>query len=283
MGLVIQSAVINPNGNHISIAFFNSAAAGINPVSPEQPTGFSFTVNGNSGNDFLASSYINGLNDQSIDFFSDTLFRIRDAVTIQVSGTNLQDSLSSPLPDYSAFAAVNGSTVPALNPGNPYCDYATFFDLYDIRQMGMLSRDDNLRSPLQVRVQKLLDMQASRLDSYLAGRWSLPLGGTTRWDVANGTMPGAFTIWVASHTAERSYLRRSDLPQAVKDDLKESDEWLKDLLMGVATIADTTGAPLDRSTIATLDSSDFTDGRSRFDNRRDLFPPASPTGPSRGT
>src|SRR4051812_26977334 len=105
---------------------------------------------------------------------------------------------------------------------NPYCSATDFVELYDARQVGMLTKDDNTRTTDTTRLQLLLDIQADRLDSYLAGRYTLPLSFTAQ------TMPRILMMWVAAKTMERLYQRRNDAPATVKDDVKMADDWLKD-------------------------------------------------------
>jgi phage gp36-like protein len=148
---------------------------------------------------------------------------------------------------------------------NPYCTPAQFFALYDRRSMLQLSSDDSDRDGDLVKVQTILDVQASELESYLSGRWSLPLV----------TVPAVLTKWVAVTAAVRMYARRTDAPSSLNDDKKWSADWIEQLQRGVVVLPG-----VDRGVAPTLTSSDFTDGRSRWDRVLGGLPSA--TGPSKG-
>lgn len=58
---------------------------------------------------------------------------------------------------------------------NPYITTAQFQAMYDIRVTATLSNDQNSNSVAIATVQFMLDMQASELDSFLNGRFTLPI------------------------------------------------------------------------------------------------------------
>lgn len=57
---------------------------------------------------------------------------------------------------------------------NPYCTIADLFDRYDAQTDLQLSGDDNAADGDKLRIGRLLDAQAARLESALAGRYALP-------------------------------------------------------------------------------------------------------------
>lgn len=149
---------------------------------------------------------------------------------------------------------------------NAYCTPAQFFALYDRRSMLELSSDDNDRDGVLATVQTVLDVQASELESYLSGRWSLPLA----------SVPAVLTKWVAVTSAVRMYARRTDAPSSLNDDKKWAADWIEQLQRGVAVLPG-----IDRDVSPGLASSEFTDGRSRWDRVLGSYPSA--TGTSKGT
>lgn len=148
---------------------------------------------------------------------------------------------------------------------NAYCTPSQLFALYDERTLGMLSNDDNTRAANTSRVQTILDIQASELESHLAGRYALPLA----------IVPAVLTKWVAAKAASQLFGRRSDKPKGVTLDEQWADNWIKQLKDGDVSLPS-----VDTDAVPRLVDSDFTDGRSRFDRVFGYTP--SPTGPSRG-
>jgi len=133
---------------------------------------------------------------------------------------------------------------------NVYCTQAQLTLRFDIRTFGELSRDDGSTTPDSDAVDAALDDAADELESYLKGRYSLPLA----------TVSGVLTRWVAIKAVEHLYGRRADMPQAVKDEIVWAEEWIDRLvrgLIGLPTIA--------RDIQPELKSSENLEGRSRFD------------------
>ena len=148
---------------------------------------------------------------------------------------------------------------------NVYCDVPTFCALYDVRTMAQLSNDDDVPEATVATIQTILDMEASELDSYLTGRYGLPLVSP----------PGVLSKWVAAKTAGRLFARRNDKPKQVEADEAWAAEFLKNLMDGRIGLAG-----IDRACQPTLSSSDSTDGTSRFDWLYGFGP--SETGVSKG-
>jgi phage gp36-like protein len=148
---------------------------------------------------------------------------------------------------------------------NPYCNPTQFALYLDARVGGQLSRDDGNRLANAATQQELLDAAAGELESYLTGRYALPLA----------TIPPVLRRWVAALAIRMLYGRRSNLPGGVKSDVDQFDRWATMLIEGKV------GLPgIDPQYQPALDSSDATDGRSRFDWVFGFGP--SKTGPSRG-
>lgn len=134
---------------------------------------------------------------------------------------------------------------------NDYCSVSQFIDLFDVRTMGMLSNDANSRTPDTDRIQRLLDLTASELESYLTGIYSLPLS----------TVPGVLTRWVAVKTAAILFGRRSDKPKELNDDEQWANKFVEQLVKGTIGLAD-----VPRSSVPTLQKSATHDGSSFTDN-----------------
>lgn len=109
-------------------------------------------------------------------------------------------------------------------PANPYCSVAQLGDLYDLRVLGMLSNDNSSKTVLQSRVQLLLDMQASEMESHVDGRWDL---GAVR-----ANPPPVLMKWVGASTMGRLYARRNDMPKEVAADVEWSETWIAMLRKG---------------------------------------------------
>jgi len=168
---------------------------------------------------------------------------------------------------------VIGPPIPTSS-GNIYCTVTQFVTIYDVRQMGMLGKDNNTRgldSTATATIQMMLDICGSELDAALAGRWTLPIVSS------NSLVPLVLTRWVAAKGAERMYARRSDTPKQVQADLEWADNFLNKLLLNAVTLTDANGNVIPRAIKAELIASDFVNGGSRFDSLPGLFPPASPT------
>lgn len=58
---------------------------------------------------------------------------------------------------------------------NPYCSVAQLFALYDSRTLLQLSGDQNSAAGQPANIQTLLDLEAGELNTYLNGRFSLPI------------------------------------------------------------------------------------------------------------
>src|SRR5688500_13184536 len=110
---------------------------------------------------------------------------------------------------------------------NDYCTVAQFFAFHDRRVMKQLSGDENDPNGNAANVQLVLDAAASRLDSYLSGRVSLPIASPP---------PAFLTMLVSDMAAGRLYGRRSDKPKAVDLAEKAAEEWVKDFSEGRAQI-----------------------------------------------
>jgi phage gp36-like protein len=148
---------------------------------------------------------------------------------------------------------------------NAYANLAQF-DLYaDVRTTGMLSNDSKGRSPNDAVRQQALDMQASELESYLDGRYALPLA----------TVPMVLTKWVLATAYKVLYGRRGQAPPQIKADVEWAEAWTEKLVEGKVNVPG-----LSRQTDAALDSSDYVDGRSRFDHLFGIGPTSTST--SRG-
>jgi phage gp36-like protein len=150
---------------------------------------------------------------------------------------------------------------------NAYCTSAQFFTFYDIRLFSQLSNDSNSRNANQTTIQFLLDVQASELESYLAGRFALPLP----------SVPMVLTKWVAASTADRLFARRSDQPEKVKADAEWADKWIKELVSTRVSLPN-----IERAVGPELGASNFADGRSQFDNIKNFDRPASESSTSGG-
>lgn len=148
---------------------------------------------------------------------------------------------------------------------NVYCTVDQLLDLYDRRTMRELSSDEGNRDGNTARIQTILDVQASELESHLSGRYPLPLP----------SVPAVLTKWVAATTAARLFARRNDKPKQLANDEEWAGKWIEDLRNRRVSLAG-----IERLNGPALSSSDYTDGRSRFD--RVLGGRPSPTGPSRG-
>lgn len=135
---------------------------------------------------------------------------------------------------------------------NAYCTIDQLGSVLDARVLGELGNDDGSATANAAKVQELLDMAASELESYLNGRWPLPLTA----------VPKVLTRWVAVKTVELLYGNRTDLPQAVKDQIEWSDKWIDLLMKGLVSL------PSQTRQGAVLQQSDRRDGSSRFDSLR---------------
>lgn len=148
---------------------------------------------------------------------------------------------------------------------NNYLTVPQFTQMHDVRELLDLSGDENSHDGNLDNIQLLLDQSASELDSYLDGRVALPL---TSPPAICGKIVGALT-------KQSMFGRRADLPAGVKAEIDWAQDWLTKFTKGIVKLPSVTPAQ-----IPTLQDSDYTDGRSRFDTAFGFVP--SPTGPSKG-
>lgn len=148
---------------------------------------------------------------------------------------------------------------------NAYCNYAQLVLLYDKRVVDMLSNDTNQPVPTTA-VEMALDTAASRFDSIFTGRATLPIS----------PMPLILTKYVAALAMRHLYARRSDLPDEVKADAKEADQWIKDYINARVNI------PGQARKQPELTSSGTLDGTSAFDGIPYFSPAGSLTSTSKG-
>lgn len=151
---------------------------------------------------------------------------------------------------------------------NSFCTLAQLYAVYDYRTLSQLSNDNNQREAVETRIQTIMDMQASELESMLAGRFALPLS----------VVPLVLTKWVAVTTAARMFARRADAPKGFDRDLKWADDFMKNLMDGQFQLNG-----VDRAKGPALHYSEYTDGRSRFDQVANFDRPPSDTSTSRGS
>lgn len=150
---------------------------------------------------------------------------------------------------------------------NTYCTLSQLNSLHDARVVAQLSNDANSTTATDSVVQLLLDIEASNLDTVLAGRVS---------PVPMTSPPALFTKFVAAWTMKALYLRRGDLPDTIKAQCQEADDWVAAFIKGMVGIPNQTRAQPE------LTSSGSTDGSSRFDNIPGFSPPPRTTGTSKG-
>ena len=148
---------------------------------------------------------------------------------------------------------------------NAYCTLSQLTDFYDERTLGMLSNDQNVRAADEDRIQSLLDVAASELDSYLDGRFSIV-----------PPIPVVLTRWVAVRTAAFLFARRNERPKQFDADETWMTQWMNDLINGRARL------PGASTMLPEITSSDTFGGESRFDGVRGFSPPPSRTGTSKG-
>lgn len=151
---------------------------------------------------------------------------------------------------------------------NPYCTFVQLLAIYDRRQLSALSNDDNARQANEDHLQSLLDMSASELDSTISGRWPLPLPNP---------IPAILTKWVAIRACDMLYARRNDAPKGLAAEKTWADTWIEQLRNGQVSLPN-----IARSTLPVLQSSNFKDGQSQFDNLPLFDLPATPTSTSKG-
>lgn len=149
---------------------------------------------------------------------------------------------------------------------NIYCSLSQFLDQRDLRTVAQLSSDTNSQTPDTARVQRLLDLSASTLDSYLTGRYPTPIPTP---------VPGVLTEMVANMTMAKLFARRTAIPQEIKDALAASMQWLNDLAKGLVSLPG-----IARQYGPQLIASDQIDGTSRMDGMP--FVDAAPTPTSTG-
>ena len=138
--------------------------------------------------------------------------------------------------------------------------------LADVREMLELSGDANSSSGVPGNIDFILDMNASELDSYLSGRYTLPLADPA---------PAICAKFVAARTKASLFGRRSTLPPNLKAELEWADKWIEGLMDGRF------GLPgVARANGPAVAASDRPDGSSQFDRVFGQCP--SPTGPSGG-
>lgn len=150
---------------------------------------------------------------------------------------------------------------------NTYCTVEQLYALYDERSVSQLSNDNNSTTAADVTLQLHLDVAASKLDGYLTGRIS---------PVPMTSPPMMFTRFVAAWTMKTLYLRRSDCPTTIANDVKEADDWIELFIKGIVGIPNQTRAQPE------ITSSGSTDGTSRFDNIPGFSPGPRSTGTSKG-
>ena len=135
---------------------------------------------------------------------------------------------------------------------NPYCSITQLRQLFDSRTVDALSSDDGSGSQQASTLQLLLDTEASELESYLNGRYGLPLA----------QVPPVLTKVVGSMVMRSSFMRRSDVPKGAQAAIEWVDKWLENFIAGRVNLPRMmrTGA------IPTISHSGALDGSSRFDN-----------------
>lgn len=157
---------------------------------------------------------------------------------------------------------------------NPYLDYATFTALADVRDVLDLSGDSNNSNGDENAIQTILDMAAAELDSYLDGRYALPVVNPP----SGYPNPLAFCGKIVAALAKKSLFgRRSDMPEEVKAEIDWADDWLKKLVTGVVGLPGIT-----RQTEPQLWYSGSLKGKSRFDHVGGICPNKNELGRATG-
>lgn len=157
---------------------------------------------------------------------------------------------------------------------NPYLDYATFTALADVRDLLDLSGDNNNSNGDENAIQTILDMAAAELDSYLDGRYALPVVNPA----GNYPNPLAFCGKIVGALAKKALFgRRTDMPVAVKAEIDWAEDWLKKLVNGVVGLPGIT-----RQTQPQLWYSGSTKGKSRFDCVGGIWPTKTELGGASG-
>lgn len=140
---------------------------------------------------------------------------------------------------------------------NPYLNYAVFTALADVRDLLDLSGDSNNQIGDENTIQTILDMAAAELDSYLDGRYGLPIVNPA----GNSPNPLALCGKITGALAKKALFgRRSDLPAAVKADIDWAADWLEKLIAGAVNLPG-----LSRAAQPQLHYSGSLTGKSRFD------------------
>lgn len=146
---------------------------------------------------------------------------------------------------------------------NPYINQQDFLSLADVRDMLQLSGDANSSAGVPGNIDFILDMNASELDSYLSGRYVLPLTDP----------PAICAKFVATRTKVALFGRRSTLPPGLKAEMEWADKWIEGIMDGRFSLPG-----IARANGPAVAASDSMDGTSRFDRVFGQYP--SPTGPS---
>lgn len=109
---------------------------------------------------------------------------------------------------------------------NIYCTTDQLATFYDNRVTGQLSNDSASRTAKLASQQLLLDTAASELDSWLTGRYPIPLP----------TVPLVCTRWVAVKAMSMMYARRTDKPKEIVADEKWAEDWIQKVVERRITI-----------------------------------------------
>ena len=151
---------------------------------------------------------------------------------------------------------------------NTYCSIVQLGAFYDERTLGMLSNDANSREANTTKLQTLLDAAASEIDMVLM---------TASYTVPAFPVPGILTKLTAVLAAKMLFARRTDSPQSLSGDV----QWAESVMDKVRTWRLSLPG-LTHGAAPALISSEYLDGRSRFDRLPWLDGPPSLTGTSKG-
>lgn len=113
---------------------------------------------------------------------------------------------------------------------NQYCTLAQLYSFYDTTLISDLTDDAGHTKIIEPIVQLCLDSAASKIDSVLFGRYSLPIFPTY-------PIPLILTRITASLAMDMLYRRRSRVPDSeISTDILEANNWLKDVKVGLQGI-----------------------------------------------
>jgi phage gp36-like protein len=99
---------------------------------------------------------------------------------------------------------------------NAYCTLAQLYMLYDERTVKQLSNDQNSAQANETKLQFVLDVAASYLDTIFDGRETLP-----------ASIPLYLTKLCATQCMKQLYERRTDMPKSLAKEVSEADKWIE--------------------------------------------------------